>query len=483
MRKAAAIIGALVLAIVDTRAVQVRPDGTADAAIVGVSVVNVQNGRTVPDQTVIVRGNRIDRVGPSRTTRPPRGSTVVDGRRKFLIPALWDMHVHLLYPERLASVLPMLVANGVLGIRDMGSTLSAADLRQLRADIAAGTRVGPTHILDAGPILDGQKKPAPFAAFFVQVTTPEEGRSATDKVIDDGFDFVKVYSWLTRDSYFAIVAEAKRRGATFAGHVPMAVTAQEASDAGQKSMEHLFGIPLEASDNEETIRAELVQGGTSLSTDRRMAKEVDEAFESYSSAKAATLFKTLATNHTWQVATFRINFPPAAGYDATLTGSPLLKYVPESVRANWARTAASATPENVALRRRMFERQLQLAKTIYDAGVPMLAGTDTGWYAAYSGYAGFTLHDELGLLVRAGLTPAQALKLATSAPAEYADMSADLGTIEAGKLADMVLLTADPLEDIHNTQKIEAVIANGRVLMRARLDELLATAEAAVTGR
>lgn len=482
MRKVAMIV-VLTLALVEVRALQLLPIESADLAITGVAVVDVQNGRAVPDQTVIVRGNRIIRMGSSQTTRPLRGATVVDGRRKFLIPALWDMHVHLLYPERLASVLPLLVVNGVLGIRDMGSTLPAADLRQLRADIAAGTRVGPTHIIDAGPILDGQKKPAPFAAFFVQVTTAEEGKLAADKVIADGFDFVKVYSWLTRDAYFAIAEEAKRRGTSFAGHVPMAVTAQEASSAGQKSMEHLFGIPLEASDNETRIRAELVHGGTSVSAGERMAKEVDEALESYSSVKAATVFNTLAKNRTWQIATFRINFPPSVGYDAAVTGSPLLKYVPESVRTNWARTAASVTPEITAIRRRTFERQLQLAKALYDAGVPMLAGTDTGWYAAYTGYAGFTLHDELALLVRAGLTPAQALKLGTNAPAEYANVTTDAGSIEPGKVADLVLLTASPLDDIHNTQKIEAVVANGRLFTRVQLDALLTTAAAAVSTR
>jgi len=211
--------------------------------ITHVTVIDTGFGKEVPDRTVIISGDRISEVRDSKGIKPPTGAKVVDGRGKYLIPGLWDMHVHAVFAERLDSMFPMFVANGVLGIRDMGTSMPLAEIDRLRKQTANGSRLGP-RIVAAGPLLDGH--PKPMRPNFLAITTPEEGHDTVRRLKSSGSDFIKVYSWLSRDSFLAIAEEAKKQNISFAGHVPFSVPALEASDAGQKSMEHLYGIALGA---------------------------------------------------------------------------------------------------------------------------------------------------------------------------------------------------------------------------------------------
>jgi adenine deaminase len=203
---------------------------------------------------------------------------------------------------------------------------------------------------------------------------------------------------------------------------------------------------------------------------------MDEATASYDRRKATKVFEHLAKNRTWQVPTLDVVVPYAYSFDARVTTDPRLKYIPASVQQRWSEGAKSST--DGATKAKTFEQRSQIVGAMQRAGVPMLAGTDAAWYQPYT-YAGFSLHDELVLLVRAGLTPAETLQSATINPARFLGMEKDLGTIEEGKVANLVLLDADPLADIHNTTKILEVFLAGKEFPRPALDQMLKEAEAA----
>jgi imidazolonepropionase-like amidohydrolase len=444
--------------------------GAGSIYIAHVTVVDTESGNESPDQTVVISGNRISQVKASKDVNPQAGSKVVDGTGKYLIPGLWDMHVHAVFSERLDSMLPMFVANGVLGIRDMGTSMPFADIDRLRHETADGSRLGP-RIVVAGPILDG--RPKPLRSNFLAITTPEQGRDAVRRLKTSGADLIKVYSWLSRDSFLAIIEEAKKQNIPVSGHVPFSVSALEASDAGQKSLEHLFGIYLSCSSREEELRSEMLKRGVNLSGSERIRLELDEAAASYDEGKAAKVFAHLARNGTWLVPTFTAVVLDSE-IDVHVTTDPRLKYIPPAFQKRWTEAASAGA----AIKSKSFERKLQVVGAGHRAGVTMLAGTDTAWYQPYT-YAGFSLHDELALLVRAGLTPMESLQTATINPARFLGMEKDLGTIEKGKVANLVLLDADPVGDIRNTTKISEVFLGGKEFDRPALDQMLKSAEAA----
>jgi imidazolonepropionase-like amidohydrolase len=443
--------------------------------ITHVTVIDTKTGNEAQDRTVVISGDRILEVTDSKRLTVPPSAKAFDATGKYLIPGLWDMHVHAVRAERIETMFPMFVANGVLGIRDMGTDMRLADVELLRKQIADGSRIGP-RIVATGQILDG--RPAPASATFVKVRTAVEGRAAVEFLKTAGADFVKVYTWLPRDAYFAIAKEAKKQGIPFEGHVPMSVTALEASDAGQKSIEHLNGIDLICSARENEIRNALLKPGSEMS-DSIGRRVVIEASASYSEEKAAKAFTRLTNNHTWQVPTFVAFLQDAEFNDSRVTDDPRLKYIPSSIQKEWSEYAkqnASPTPLD-----RVFERHLAIADAMHRAGIQILAGTDTAWRVPFT-YAGFSLHDELALLVRAGLTPAEALQSATIDPARFLGIEKDLGAVEKGKIANLVLLNADPLDDIHNTTKISEVFLAGKEFDRVELDQMLRTAEASAKG-
>jgi len=450
----------------------ISPSSVGSATyITHVTVIDTENGKKIQDRTVVISGDRISEVGDSKGIKPPTGAKVVDGRGKYLIPGLWDMHVHAVFAERLDSMFPMFVANGVLGIRDMGTSMPLAEIDRLRKQTANGSRLGP-RIVAAGPLLDGH--PKPMRPNFLAITTPEEGQDTVRRLKSSGSDFIKVYSWLSRDSFLAIADEAKKQNIPFAGHVPFSVSAIEASDAGQKSMEHLWGIYLSCSSREEELRSEMLKGGVNLSGSERIRLEMDEAAASYDERKAANVFAHLAKNGTWMVPTFTAVVPDSEIFGARVTTDPRLKYISLAIQKRWTEAAAAGA----AIKSKSFERKLQVVGAMHRAGVPLLAGTDTAWIQPYT-YAGFSLHDELALLVKAGLTPIESLQTATINPARFLGMEKDLGTIEKGKIANLVLLDADPFADIHNTTKISEVFLAGQEFDRSALGQMLKSAEAA----
>jgi hypothetical protein len=358
-----------------------QPSGLGNASnqvyILHVTVIDTKTGKEAKDRTVIISGERIAEVKESTDVRLPTGAKVIDAKGKYLIPGLWDMHVHAVRPERMESMFPLLVANGVLGIRDMGTDMRVADIDPLRKQIAMGSRLGP-RIVATGQILDG--RPTPTSGTFAAVKTPAEGRAAVRSLKASGADFIKVYSWLSRDAYFAIAEEAKTQGLPFAGHVPISVTALEASDAGQKSIEHLTGVDLACATREAEIRGELARGGNEMTNATRWSLEVVEAIASYSEEKATKVFAHFAQNRTWQVPTFVAFWQDAQFNDSRITSDARLKYIPATIQKQWsdyAKHNAGPSPWN-----KVFEKRLVRVGAMHTAGIPLLAGTDTAWGVA-----------------------------------------------------------------------------------------------------
>jgi imidazolonepropionase-like amidohydrolase len=436
------------------------------------------------DQTVIIAGNLITAVGETGKVRIPQDAQVIDATGTFMIPGLWDMHVHTGDKE---TFLPLYLANGITGVRDMGGDLEVptgnlsarfVQLKLWKEAIAEGTLLGP-RIVAAGFMVDGAKPTWPGA---IAVANETEGRQAVDVLQRLGVDFIKVYSRLSPEAYFAIADEAKRQHIPFAGHVPRAVSALEASDAGQKSIEHFTQVLLSCSTRENEFRQQQVEWmALPIQQIRDLSRAQNrQILDTYSDEKATALFAHFRKNGTWQVPTLVVL--RASGFkqiDSTIYDNPLIKYVPKTIRDKWNPDKIvyplAITPAELAERKESFQKDLALVSAMHRAGVEFMAGTDS---ANPYVVPGFSLHDELGLFVKAGLTPLEALQTATINAARFLGREKDLGTIEKGKLADLVLLDANPLADISNTKKINAVVVNGRILDRTTLDKMLADVEA-----
>jgi len=437
---------------------------TAPLFVTHVAVVDVIAGRVQPDMTVEIRGRTISAVSVGRSVRIPRRATVVDGRGKYLIPGLWDMHVHLSFPPGAAQIfLPLMVANGILGARDMHSFL--APIISLKRAVTSGAQIGP-RLFVAGTAVDGPNSYLPGARV---VHTPDEAAAAVRELKAAGVDFIKVYSSLPKDLYLAVASGAKNEGIPFVGHVPYPVTAAEASDAGQRSLEHLTEVDVGTSSDEAAIKAEELEA---MNQKHGYIPDPNRLKSTFDSAKTAALFERFRQNDTWQLPTLVVFYQERQIAEPRVRGNvSLLVYIPKMLRHYWRSLSTDIATKMVAL----YAVHSDLVGRLNQAGVPILAGSDCpNPYV----YPGFSLHDELGLLVRAGLTPAEALRTATINPARFLGLTDSLGVVATGKVADLVLLDGNPLQDIVNTKRIRAVIQGGRLLNRRALDGLLARAKA-----
>lgn len=436
--------------------------------IENVTVIDVTGAPVQTHRTVIVKDGHIE--GISEFKRTQKGALRINGTGKFLIPGLWDMHVHTVFgdwfPRGKEIALPLFIANGVTGVRDMGGELDV--LQAWRKEIAAGILLGPRMII-SGPMLDG---PQPRFPSSVAITTPDDGRRAVDDLKRRGVDFIKLQSLIPRDAVFAIADEARKQGIPFVGHVPDSVRAAEASNAGQKSFEHLIGI---------------FEGSSPLEDEFLKGPKTETKFlATYDPVRASALFALLAKNHTWQCPTLVWERGGNLIDLADFSHDPRAKYVPAYWKdVTWKRFTEEIVREyntdDRITRQRFVAKELEVVKAMHAAGIQFLAGTDTapGVYI----FPGFSLHEELQRFVAAGFTPLEALQTATLNPATFLGIADRVGTVEKGKLADLVLLDDNPLDDIRNTQKITAVVANGRYLSRADLDRILTGVQTAAQGK
>jgi imidazolonepropionase-like amidohydrolase len=430
------------------------------------TVVDVRTGELHPDQTVVLERNRISSIGPSKLTKYPPKADSVNCEGGYLIPGLWDMHVHLAFgdwfPDAKDISLPLFIANGVTSVRDMGSDLEV--VRDWRNEIEDRRMIGP-RIFFSGPMLDGPKPRFPSS---IAIATPEDGRRAVANLRERGVDFIKLQSLIPREAVLAIADEARKRGIAFEGHVPDAMRASEMSEMGMKSFEHLIGIFEGSSPAED----DFLKGG----------KTEGKFLATYDETRAASLAALLAKNHTLQCPTLVWERGGNLLDVTDFSADTRAKYVPSSWKdKTWKRFTDEIRKgygsDDLATRKRFIEKELEVVQLLHKAGVEFLAGTDTpaGVYI----FPGFSLHEELQRFVAAGFTPLETLQAATLNPAKFFGMQGELGAVEEGKLADLVLLSANPLEDISNTQKIAGVFANGRYFYDTEIEKMLKEVESA----
>jgi len=453
--------------------------GTAPSviAIQHVTVIDPAGSQVRPDVTVIIEGNRIRAIKTSDRMPAPGGAKIIDGHGKFLIPGLWDMHVHIAGisadPAWSQEVLlPLFVANGITGIRDMGGDLKS--LQAWRKHIEDAGVTGP-NIVASGPMLNrGGQQPSPEV---MAVGTPSEAHKAVVDLKSRGADFIKVLSDLSRESYYSVAQESKAQHLDFAGHVPNSISAAEASDAGQKSIEHIYysNLAFDCSTRGDELRQRRLEA-LEKKNFGVIADLINQANDSYSPEKATALARKFRANGTWLVPTL-VGIYPMGHIDELSGDTSNFKYLPTKVTKEWdaQKLKAKYTAKYVAFYARQSDIESRILRDFHKAGVKILAGSDS---LDLLNICGFSIHHELALLVQAGLTPMEALQSATIDPAVFLNKQKELGTIEPGKIADLVLLDASPLDDIHNTTRIRAVFVNGKLYSDADIQALLQRAAA-----
>jgi hypothetical protein len=433
-----------------TLAAQAPP---AVTAFTHVNVVDVTDGEVIRDRTVIVRNRHIDAIEPSESAALPSNATTVEGSGKFLVPGLWDAHVHTRYDG--IDHLRLLIAHGVTSARDLGGGWEhLGRINQWNQEIAAGKRIGP-RIVAAGVVLDGPKSVWSHTAL---ISTPDEGRAAVNRLKAEGASYVKVYMGLSRPSFEAIVDEAKRQQLIVGGHVIPSVGIFDATTLGQSAVEHAADLLPPLSASEELLRK---------ARDEGRPPSITEVVKTFSDDKAKRLAQHFRKHQVRLVPTLSLyaSMLGVAGRDSGTIDSSELRFVPPAYLSRWR----SAEPMVLADAQARADGAVRVMRHMIDAGVDILAGTDV---VKTFFLPGKSLHDELSLLVKAGFTPLQALRAATSAPAEYLGIK-DSTTIAPGQRADLVLLDADPLQDINNIRRIAGVMANGAFYARQGLDDML----------
>ncbi|WP_394614942.1 amidohydrolase family protein [Lentzea sp. JNUCC 0626] len=424
-------------------------------AVRGVTLIDSSGVR--PNTTIVVADNRIVATNPK--TLPPEATTL-NLHGKFVIPGLWDMHVHGAHLERIT--LPLCLVNGVTGFREMWGFPQIYDLRDR---IERGETAGPKLVVGSA-IIDGPHSTLPGATI---AATPEEGRQAVRDATQA--DFIKVYSYLDRQTLEAIADECEKRNITFAGHCSNHVSMQDASDLGQRTFEHMYGLPLATSVKETQLRQAIAQLPLDPANPFAWFKQVldieRQATLSHSRSKAERLANRLRRNNSAlcpTMVTMRVFSSPADRF----ANDPRIKYMPTFYRDFWRdslKNWAPTTEQEIRQQADFLQRRMEQTGEMHDHGVEILLGTDAG--SPYT-FPGFSVHDELELLTEAGLSPKAALNAGTQNT-----------TIKPGAEANLVVLDANPLRDIRNTKRIHTVVARGKVLGPQQRRQMLADVEKA----
>jgi imidazolonepropionase-like amidohydrolase len=477
-------VAALILSLAHVASAGYAQSGTSASpilAITDVAVVDVETESVYPGRTVIVAGDRITAIGPADSVAVPTGARRLDGEGQFLIPGLWDMHVHLDDPEMWARhptpdakerLLKLLVAHGVTGVRDMGSGLD--QIERWRARWRTGALVAP-RIVTSGPIIGG----SPPAMPFIQVTVgnEREARAVVRQLSRrPGVDFLKPYALVPREAYLAMTDEAQRLGMEVSGHLPFGVSIEEAVRAGQRTFEHGDGLTYRCTPTADSLHRE-VEAARALDPFSPEAFRAAQVFQGvhpevmarFDPAHCQELLEELAQAPMWVTPTNAVFRGLWLATDTTYA-DPRTELLPEMYRKHW-REARTPPAQAAAQQKAALQSRLALIGALHDAGVGLLAASDMA--ALPYTYPGSSLHDELVLMVEAGLSPAEALATATVEPARYLGRAYEMGTVAAGNVADLVLLQGNPLTDIEQVRNIAAVIAGGTLLDRADLDGVL----------
>lgn len=447
---------------------------SGDVIITDVNVIDIENGTLNSNQTVVIKNGIITSISRFSNSDKINSKSIINGKGKYVIPSLWDMHTHYTTSSKYNGFSNLFIANGVLGARDLWGDLDSRD------SIARTNTLAPTIYL-SGAIIDGSFT---LLQGSLQPKNTEEAINIVDSLHQKGADFIKVYDDISLDIYKAIAKRCNELELPFVGHVPMAIKTEVASEMGQKSMEHLNGIWKSSTTLEKEIDS--LEGEFKANFIANNLPAAINAFiiingklnSAFDEQKTLQLAKTLSKNETYVTPTLITIDKHWSRKGGTYKNQEQNKYVPDELLNQW--DPELNFPEkmfpSVAWRtgKELLNTSMQITKILHDNGVSLLAGTDCG--VSYV-IPGFSIHDELKLFVKAGLSNADALKTATLNPAKYFGISDSTGQVALGMKGNLLLLEANPLVDISNTKKIFGVIRNGKYLDREYLNNLLNEAE------
>ena len=438
------------------------PKVDADLFIQQVNIVDVVKGEIIPNQSVAIQDDKIIGIY-KETIQPSSGAKIINGNGQYLIPGLWDMHTHYYWNHTFSS--PLLIANGVTGIREMWGEMDS--IKMIRQQTANGNMVAP-DIYAAGNIIDGTPPIWPGSAGVKNV---KEAEKEVENQIASGVDFLKVYSLLKKDTYHAIANKSKATNIPFAGHIPDDVTVWEAIAANQQSIEHMYGILRACSADPDSL-------AKFTGYQRYSAARTNLLVDAYDQQIFDSLANVLANSNTWLSPTLAVLKNTAELDDTTKMEDPRMAYMPTYIHYMWNPKNdfrfQYSTPDIFQANQRRYKLEEELVGKFAKADVNIIAGTD---YSNPFCFPGFSLHDELGLLVEGGMSNAQALKAATYNPAVFMKKEQTQGQVAVGQLASLVLLKDNPLKDISHTKNIQGVFLRGQYFDRVQLDAMLAEAK------
>lgn len=419
--------------------------------ITGVTVIDVGDGSSQQDQIVIIKNNRISSIGDELAV--PEDAWIIKADGKYLIPGLWDMHAH-----DIVTYAPLFVANGITGLRDTGGSFEVVRKMDSMKNKNMAT---PRYLV--GHLIEGESKlENSCPADCNLVGTPSEARQVIDSLVQKGAAFLKTYMLLKPEVFKTIMKRAKEKNIPVAGHVPDQVSIEQASNLGMSSIEHSAYLlrnctPLADNLLEEYEKINMIGNYEELlSAYLKINAKENATFDENICRKLA---KTLALNETAVTPTLVVQYKFWNRKNKDFYDDPNLRFMPVGSKSWWKAENSTLTEQEWKVGQEIHLLNMKLIEILNEQDVLLLAGTDSPY-----NIPGFTLHEELELLVEAGLTPLEALQTATLNPAKFMKREEDLGTVEVGKLADLLLLNANPLEDISNTTEIHAVILDGQYI-------------------
>ena len=460
-----------------------QPSGEVFAdsiCIENVNVIHPENG-LIENQTIIIQGDKIIKVTPSKELLLSAENKIINGTGKYLMPGLWDTHVHFAYMEELApSMFDLFLGYGITSVRDTGGKIDFVKMWKNRA--LANPEDAP-RVMIAGPLLDGmpnvydgstpQRPP-----LSVGLPTVDAAANKVNELDSLGVDLLKAYEMLTPEQFVVITKMAKEKGLKVTGHVPLSMDVISASNAGLSSMEHMRNLELSCASNADELWQQRIQllkaekdsaGGVLRSKIHQLQRE--SAVKHYDEEKANEVLAVLAKNQTWQIPTLALGTFLTNRHFENQDWQESITFLPEAIEQKWKKGAETIAEMPIApFRVQYSDWSMNMVKKIHETKIEIMAGTDCPIALLTPGQS---LHEELAKLVEAGLTPLEAIKTATINPAKYFNLENELGIVKEGMWADLVLLDANPIENIANTKSINAVVKNGKYFDKNELNTIL----------